>query len=95
MTTVLFKEESYTIIGCRMRVHSQLGSGFLEAVYEEALTKEFLKQAIPFERQVHLDLYYDGEKMKKTYRADFLCFQKIILEVKAVHHFQIYFTNNY
>ena len=55
MTTVLFKEESYTIIGCRMRVHSQLGSGFLEAVYEEALTKEFLKQAIPFERQVHLD----------------------------------------
>ena len=67
-----------------MKVHSQLGSGFLEAVYEEALAKEFEKEAIPFERQVNLDLYYDGEKMKKKYRADFVCYQKIILEVKAV-----------
>ena len=60
-----------------------IGSGVLEAVYEEALTKEFIKQAVPFERQVSLDLFYDGEKLAKKYR-DFVCYQKIILEVKAV-----------
>lgn len=86
MAGILFRDESYKIIGCCMRVHSQLGSGFLEAVYEEALMKEFIKQAIPFERQVNLDLYYDGEKMKKKYRADFVCYQKIIIEIKAVNH---------
>ena len=67
-----------------MRVHRNLGAGFLEAVYEEAMEKELNKEKIPFQRQVKLELYYDNQKMNKTYRADFVCYEKIILEIKAV-----------
>src|SRR5690554_1193870 len=80
---ILYKDESYQIIGACMKVHNNLGSGFLEAVYEEALEKEFINQNIPFKKQVTLDLYYEEEKMKKKYRADFICYDKIIVEVKA------------
>ena len=61
-----------------------LGSGFLEAVYEEALEKEFQTLKIPFKRQVKLDLYYDNQKLQKQYRANFVCYDTIILEIKAV-----------
>ena len=67
-----------------MQVHRSLGAGFLEAVYEEALEREFNKEKIPFQKQVKLELYYNDQKMNKTYRADFICFDKIILEIKAV-----------
>ena len=67
-----------------MEVHSKLGPGFLEAVYQEALEKEFDKKGIPYRRQVKLELYYDGAKMNKYYIADFICSDKIILELKAV-----------
>ena len=67
-----------------MKVHRTLGAGFLEAVYDEALEKEFNKEKIPFQKQIKLELYYDNQKMKKTYRADFICYDKIILEIKAV-----------
>jgi len=59
---ILFKDESYQIIGCCMKIHNKLGAGFLEAVYEEVLEKEFIKENIPYQRQVTLDLYYDGVK---------------------------------
>jgi GxxExxY protein len=59
MDKILFKEESFKIIGACMKVHRSLGAGFLEAVYEEALTKEFLIQNIPFKRQLKLELYYE------------------------------------
>lgn len=82
---ILFKDESYQIIGACMKVHRTLGTGFLEAVYEEALEKEFQNQKIPFKKQVNLDLYYGSQKLKKYYRADFVCYDTIILEIKAVN----------
>ena len=81
---ILYKEESFAIIGACMKVHRTLGAGFLEAVYEEALEREFQNLKIPFERQVKLDLYYDNKKLTKQYRADFICHNEIIIEIKAV-----------
>ena len=81
---ILYKEESFAIVGACMKVHRTLGAGFLEAVYEEALEREFQNQQIPFKRQVKLSLYYDNVLMKKQYRADFICYDEIIVEIKAV-----------
>jgi len=81
---ILFKEESYKIIGACMKVHTNLGAGFLEAVYEEALEQEFHKMNIPYIKQAKLNIFYNEEKLNKTYRADFICFDKIIVEIKAV-----------
>lgn len=81
---ILYREESFAIIGACMKVHRTLGAGFLEAVYEEALEREFQNQQIPFKRQVKLSLYYDNVLMKKQYRADFICYDEIIVEIKAV-----------
>jgi len=83
MAEILFKDESYAIIGACIKVHSELGAGFLEAVYQEALEKEFTKRSIPFLRQPRLSLFFDGEKLKKYYIADFICYNSIILEIKA------------
>ncbi|MEZ7497284.1 GxxExxY protein [Flavobacterium sp. Arc3] len=81
---IIFKEESFAIVGACMKVHRSLGVGFLEAVYEEALEKELTIRNIPFKRQLKLSLYYDNEPMKKYYRADFVCYGEIIVEIKAV-----------
>ena len=81
---IVYKDESYAIIGACMKVHRALGTGFLEAVYEEVLEKEFIIQNIPYKKQVQLDLYYEGVKLKKHYRADFVCYDSIIVELKAV-----------
>jgi len=86
MTEIIFKDESYKIIGACMRVHAKLGPGFLEAVYQEALEKEFVKSNLPFIRQHKLSLFYDGEKLKKYYIADFLLYDSIILEIKAIDY---------
>ena len=67
-----------------MKVHRELGAGFLESIYEEALKKEFLNSGIPFNNQVKLNVYYNGEKLNKFYKADFICYDKIILEIKSV-----------
>jgi GxxExxY protein len=81
---ILFKDESYKIIGACMQVHNNLGPGFLEAVYEEALEKEFRNLSIPYNKQAKLNIFYNDEKLSKTYRADFICYEKIIVEIKAV-----------
>ena len=81
---IIYKEESYAIVGACMKVHRALGPGFLEAVYEEVVEKEFIVQNIPYRRQVKLDLYYEGVQLKKYYRADFVCYDSIIVELKAV-----------
>ena len=81
---ILYKEESFAIIGACMKVHRSLWAGFLEAVYEEALEREFQNLKIPFKRQVKLDLYYGNQKLTKQYRADFICYDEIIVEIKAV-----------
>lgn len=90
MVDIVYKEESYRIVGACMKVHSALGAGFLEAVYQEALKEEFKKQEIPFEEQKKLSLFYENLRLKKFYRADFYCFDKIIIELKAVD----YLNNN-
>jgi len=81
---IIYKDESYAIVGACMKVHRVLGPGFLEAVYEAVVEKEFIVQNIPYKRQVKLDLYYEGVQLKKHYRADFVCYESIIVELKAV-----------
>ena len=83
MTEIIFKEESYKIIGACMKVHSDLGAGFLEKVYQEALSIQFNKADIPFQQEVKLSLFFDGQKLNKWYKADFVCFENIIVEIKA------------
>ena len=73
---ILFKQESYQIIGACMKVHRTLGAGFLEKVYHEALEHEMQKLSIPFEREKRLQIFYDDIKLDKYYKADFLCFNK-------------------
>ena len=76
---------AYAIVGCAMRVHAQLGSGFLEATYGDALEIEFRKHSIPFEREGEIRVYYDGQPLSTRYRADFLCWDGAdIVELKAV-----------
>ncbi len=60
-----------------------MGSGFLEAVYCEIMEKEFIKNKIPYQREVKLDLFFNGEKLDKKYKADFVCYDEIILEIKS------------
>ena len=81
---LLYKEETYSIIGAAIAVHQELGCGFLEAVYHEALEKEFLIRNIPYKREVPLTIYYKNEPLDKFYAADFVCYDKIIVELKAL-----------
>ncbi|MCF6172142.1 MAG: GxxExxY protein [Bacteroidales bacterium] len=67
-----------------MKVHSSLGSGFLESVYQEALEKQFIKDKIPYKRHQKLNIVFNNEKLKKYFVADFVCYEKIVLELKAV-----------
>ena len=84
---LLFKNESFGIIGAALEVHKVLGCGFVEVVYQEALEEEFRKRNIPFEREKELIINYKGKQLSKTFRADFICYNKIILELKAVSQF--------
>ena len=91
-----YKQESYDIIGAAMHVYNTLGHGFLEAVYQEALEIELAKRGIPFDSQIELKIIYDGKELKQTYKPDFMCYGKIIVEIKAVsslddsHRSQLY-----
>ena len=93
---IIYKEESYKVVGAAFKVYNALGHGFLEAVYQEALEIEFQRQGIPYEREKELKIQYDGVELKQTYKADFVCFGKIIVELKAVnalddaHRSQVY-----
>jgi len=85
-TEFLYEEESYQIRGAIFEVYKELGPGFLEAVYQECLYKEFIKRKIPFSAQPKLDIYYKGELLSQTYIPDFICFDKILIEIKGVNN---------
>ena len=76
--------ETYAIIGAAMEVHRVLGHGFLEAVYQEALAVEMTARNIPFEREKDLAIVFKGTLLKTGYRADFLCYGGIVVEIKAI-----------
>ncbi len=93
---ILFKEESYKIIGAAMEVHKVLGTGFTEPVYQEALELEFQLRDIPYVREKNFQITYKGQILEKGFRPDFVCFDEIIVELKAVsdftdeHYAQVY-----
>lgn len=84
MKDIVFKDESYAITGACFAVYNEKGCGFLEAVYQECLQIEFEHQRIPAIAKTALNLSYRGRTLLQTYQADFVCYGKIILELKAV-----------
>ena len=84
MADLKFEAESFKIRGACFEVYKEMGCGFLEAVYHECLTRELGKQGIPFVSQQQLNLSYKGEPLTQTYKPDYICFDKIIVEIKAV-----------
>lgn len=81
---ILYKKESYDIIGAAMEVHNELGSGILESVYHEALAIEFEDWKIPFISEKTLEVVYKQRVLNKYFEADFICFDQIIVEIKSV-----------
>lgn len=81
---VIYPQESYNIIGAAMKVHSELGSGFTEKVYQDALEIEFRERNIPFRREEELHASYKNIILNSTFIPDFICYDKIIVELKAV-----------
>jgi len=76
--------QTYAVIGASMEVFNELGSGFLERVYMEALTIEFLTRSVPYLREVELSVVYKGKPLPCSYRADFICFGELLVEIKAL-----------
>ena len=93
---MIYADEVYAIQGALYEVYKNIGIGFLENVYQECLELELAQRGIPFVAQKDIDIYYKGEKLSQKYRADIVCFNKIILELKAVkqllpeHHAQLH-----
>ena len=81
---LLYAEESFKINGAIYEVHKALGPGLLEKVYQEALEKELKFQGIPFEREKSFTITYKGEELEQKYIADFVIYDKIVVELKAV-----------
>ncbi|NCU27498.1 GxxExxY protein [Candidatus Nomurabacteria bacterium] len=84
MTEIIYKDESFLINGAIFEVYKELGSGFLEAVYQECLIREFSRLKIPFSAQPELTIWYKDEPIAQTYKPDFICYDKIIIELKVV-----------
>ncbi len=81
---IIYKGESYAIIGAAIKVHQVLGQGFAEKVYQDALEIEFKKRGIPYEREKQYHVTYEGIVLDHIFQPDFVCFNKIIVELKAV-----------
>lgn len=80
---IIYKEESYKIIGSCLTVYNKLGSGFLESVYQEALEIQFNQDKISFEKEKRLHIQFDDVQLDKFFKADYVCFGTIIVELKA------------
>ena len=77
-------QETYQIIGAAMAVHKELGPGFLESAYGDALELEFQMMGIPYEREKEIEIFYKGKPIKTKYFADFLCYGNVVVELKTV-----------
>jgi GxxExxY protein len=84
MTEIIYKDESYEIMGACFEVYKEMGCGFLEPVYQECLGMELRRRAIAFVAQLELVLHYKDQPLEQRYKPDFVCYEKIILEIKAV-----------
>jgi len=84
MSDLIYKDETFKIVGACFEVYNDKGCGFLEPVYQECLEIELGLQGVPFIPQKSLTLEYKGRRLKQTYEPDFICYDKIILEIKAV-----------
>jgi GxxExxY protein len=82
---LIYKNESYQIVGAAQEVHRTLGAGFLEKVYQEAFELELKSRGIEYQREVGLSISYKNEILQAKYKADFICFDKIIIELKALN----------
>ena len=93
---LMFENETFAIRGAIYKVYKTLGAGFLEGVYQEALEFELSERRIPYKAQSEITIAYKGAQLRQTYRADIVCYDKIILELKAVkqllpeHHAQLH-----
>ena len=81
---IIYKEQTYAIRGAIYEVYREIGCGFLEAVYQECLEEEFTAKGIPFVPQPDLFLSYKGNRLRQTYKPDFICYDSIIVELKAL-----------
>ena len=84
MANLMMADESYAIRGAVFEVHNQMGCGFLEAVYQECLENELTRRGIPFEAHKQLSVIYKDEPLNQIYKPDIVCYDKIIIELKAV-----------
>ena len=84
MNGLMYEAETGEIINACMTVHKELGNGFLEAVYQDALEIEFKDRGIPYAREAQIPIFYKGQRLDKEYYADFICYGKIIVELKCV-----------
>lgn len=92
MSKLLFEEETFKVIGACINVHKKLGNGFSEAVYQQAIEKEFLQANIPFEQQKEVPIYYNGEPLNEFFTVDFLCYNNVLLDIKSVLSIQEHMT---
>ncbi len=83
MAEIILREESYKIMGACFEVYKEKGCGFTEPLYHECLAIELIKQGIPFVSQPIIELEYKGTKLEQHFRPDFVCFDQVILEIKA------------
>jgi len=84
MVELVLKNEVYAIVGSAIEVHREMGSGFVEPVYQEALELELQAREIPFESQKRLVITYKGHQLQKEYIADLVCYGQVIVELKAL-----------
>ena len=85
--TIVLKDEAFEIIGAAMEVHKIVGCGFTEPLYQEAFEEELRLRNIPFEREKTYSFNYKGKVLSKTFRPDFICYDKVIVELKTVQEF--------